>query len=236
MAGPNDQDLSVPEKLPETIVFDLDGTLIDTAPDLAAALNAALIGERLPEVSLDDVRHMVGRGARVLIERAMAAHGVTLTEPRAKDLMQHFLVHYEANIAATSRPFDGVVPQVRALADKGHRIGICTNKPVALSHKLLAELGLTSLFPVVLGADSRSYRKPDPRHLFDTIAELRGNPEDAAMVGDSETDSLTAQAAGIPCILVTFGYTEKPVGDLGATAIIDHYRDLPAALARCARA
>jgi phosphoglycolate phosphatase len=226
----------VPEKLPETIVFDLDGTLIDTAPDLAAALNAVLIGERLPEVSLDEVRHMVGRGARVLIERAMAAHGVELTERRTEDLMQHFLVHYEANIAATSRPFDGVVTQVKALADKGHRIGICTNKPVALSHKLLSELGLTSLFSVVLGADSRPYRKPDPRHLFDTIAELGGNPTDAAMVGDSETDSLTAQAAGIPCILVTFGYTEKPVTELGATAIIDHYRDLPDALARCARA
>jgi phosphoglycolate phosphatase len=179
---------------------------------------------------------MVGRGARVLIERAMAAHGVELTERRTEDLMQHFLVHYEANIAATSRPFDGVVTQVKALADKGHRIGICTNKPVALSHKLLSELGLTSLFSVVLGADSRPYRKPDPRHLFDTIAELGGNPTDAAMVGDSETDSLTAQAAGIPCILVTFGYTEKPVTELGATAIIDHYRDLPDALARCARA
>jgi phosphoglycolate phosphatase len=225
----------VPEKLPETIVFDLDGTLIDTAPDLAAALNAVLIEERLPEVSLDEVRHMVGRGARILIERAMAAHGVALTDRRAEALVQHFLVHYEANIAATSRPFDGCITQVRALADKGHRIGICTNKPVALSRKLLTELDLTSLFPVVLGADSRAYHKPDPRHLVDTVAELGGNPADAVMVGDSETDSLTARAAGIPCILVTFGYTEKPIRDLGATALIDHYRDLPAALARCAR-
>jgi len=168
----------VPEKLPQTIVFDLDGTLIDTAPDLAAALNAVLIEERLPEVSLDEVRHMVGRGARVLIERAMAAHGVTLTEPRTEDLMQHFLVHYEANIAATSRPFDGVVAQVQALAGKGHRIGICTNKPAYLANLLLAKLNLTSLFPVVLGADSRAYRKPDPRHLLGTL-ELAGGSVDA---------------------------------------------------------
>ena len=156
----------MPEKLPETIVFDLDGTLIDTAPDLASALNAVLTEERLPHVSLDEVRHMVGRGARVLIERAMAAHGVTLTERRTEELMQHFLVHYEANIAATSTPFDGMVGEVEALTAKGHRIGICTNKPEYLSHKLLAELRLAKLFPVVLGADSRPYRKPDPRHLI----------------------------------------------------------------------
>jgi phosphoglycolate phosphatase len=166
----------------------------------------------------------------------MAAHGVSLTERRTEELMQHFLVHYEANISATSRPFDGVITQVRSLTDKGHRIGICTNKPEYLSHKLLAELDLSSLFPVVLGADSRPYRKPDPRHLIDTVTDLGGDPASAVMVGDSETDSLTAQAAGIPCILVTFGYTEKPVQELGATALIDHYRDLPAALKACARA
>jgi len=226
----------VPEKLPQTIVFDLDGTLVDTAPDLAAALNAVLIHEGLPTVSLDSVRHMVGRGALVLIERALASHGITLSENRTRDLFQHFLDHYEANIATSSRPFDGVMAEVSALAARGHRIGICTNKPAYLSHKLLAELGISSLFPVLLGADSRPYRKPDPRHLVDTITDLGGRPGDAVLVGDSETDALTARAAGIPCILVSFGYTEIPVRELGATAIIDHYRDLPQALALCARA
>lgn len=226
----------MPEKLPETIIFDLDGTLIDTAPDLAAALNAVLVHEGLPVVTLDSVRHMVGRGALVLIERALASHGITLPERRTRDLFQHFLDHYEAHIAASSRPFEGVMAQVTSLAARGHRIGICTNKPAYLSHKLLAELGMTAHFPVVLGADSRPYRKPDPRHLLDTVTELGGTRTDAVLVGDSETDSLTARAAGIPCILVSFGYTEIPVRDLGATAIIDHYRDLPDALALCARA
>lgn len=223
-------------KLPETIVFDLDGTLVDTAPDLAAALNAVLTRERLPAVSLDQVRHMVGRGARVLIEKAWEAHGTALSPSRTNDLVNHFLAYYEANIAVTSRPFDQAEEQIKNLTSRGHKIGICTNKPEGLTFKLLAELGLTNLFPVVLGADSRPYRKPDPRHLTDTIAALGGNPADAVLVGDSDTDAKTAQAAGIPLILVTFGYTETPVENLGANAVIDHFNSLEQALAKCARA
>ena len=223
-------------RLPETIVFDLDGTLVDTAPDLAAALNAVLIRERLPVISLEKVRHMVGRGARVLIENAMASHGIALEPTRTSELLRHFLDYYEANIAVTSRPFDQAEMRVRDLASRGHKVGICTNKPEYLSHKLLHELGLTDLFPVVLGADSRPYRKPDPRHLTDTVTALGGDPDDAVLVGDSETDALTARAANMPVILVTFGYTEIPVSELGATAIIDHYRGLEDALARCTRA
>ncbi|MEQ1752577.1 MAG: phosphoglycolate phosphatase [Micropepsaceae bacterium] len=222
-------------RLPETIVFDLDGTLVDTAPDLAAALNAVLIRERLPVVSLEKVRHMVGRGARVLIENAMTSHGIALEPARTSELVRHFLDYYEANIAVTSRPFDQAEMRVRDLARRGHKIGICTNKPEYLSHKLLHELGLRDLFPVVLGADSRPYRKPDPRHLTDTVQALGGNPDDAVLVGDSETDALTGQAANIPVILVSFGYTEIPVSELGATVVIDHYRGLEDALARCAR-
>lgn len=223
-------------KLPETIVFDLDGTLVDTAPDLAAALNAVLTRERLPTVSLDQVRHMVGRGARVLIEKAWEANGTALSPSRTNDLVKHFLAYYEANIAVTSRPFDQAEVQIKSLTNRGHKIGICTNKPEGLTFKLLAELGLTSLFAVVLGADSRPYRKPDPRHLTDTIAALGGNPADAVLVGDSDTDAKTAQAAGIPLILVTFGYTETPVESLGADAVIDHFNSLEQALAKCARA
>jgi phosphoglycolate phosphatase len=217
---------------PETVVFDLDGTLVDTAPDLSAALNAVLVEQGRPRVPLDDVRHMVGRGARVLIERAMHATGTPSDAAAIDDFVAHFLRHYEANIAVTSRPFDGAEAVVRRLAARGHKLGVCTNKPVGLARKLLEELKLLDVFPVVLGADSRAYRKPDPRHLFDTISELGGRPDSAVLIGDSETDVLTAKAANVPVIVVSFGYTEIPVRDLGADLVIDHYRTLEDALSQ----
>lgn len=217
--------------LPETIVFDLDGTLVDTAPDLTAALNAVMAREGRPLVPLDDVRHMVGRGARYLIERAMERTGAPVTAEAVRDLIDHFLVHYDANIAVTSRPFEGVETSLARLKAKGHRLGVCTNKPEALSLKLLRELKMLDLFPVVLGADSRAYRKPDPRHLTDVIAGLGGRADSAVLIGDSETDVKTARAAQVPVVVVSFGYTEIPVHELGADRVIDHYDALEAALA-----
>jgi phosphoglycolate phosphatase len=216
---------------PETVVFDLDGTLVDTAPDLAAALNAVLAREGRPIVPLDDVRHMVGRGARVLIERAMAASGSPADPNAVRDLIEHFLEHYEANIALASKPFERAESVAQRLALRGHKLGICTNKPEALSLKLLRELKLNSLFPIVLGADSKPYRKPDPRHLLDTIAALGGRRESAVMIGDSDTDVKTARAANVPVVVVSFGYTEIPVHELGADAVIDHFDALEQALA-----
>ncbi|MFN9162048.1 MAG: phosphoglycolate phosphatase [Alphaproteobacteria bacterium] len=221
---------------PDTIVFDLDGTLVDTAPDLTAALNAVLIRERLPPVPLERVRQMVGRGARVLIERALAWHRIPLDPTRTSELLQHFLTYSEAKIAVTSRPLECMETCVRSLSAHGHRIGICTNKPEHLSRKLIAELGLADLFPVILGADSRPWRKPDPRHLTDTIEALGGEASNAVLVGDSDTDARTARAAGVPVVLVSFGYTETPAGELDADAVVDHFRDLEAALVRLARA
>jgi phosphoglycolate phosphatase len=226
--------LSVP--FPETVVFDLDGTLVDTAPDLTAALNAVLAREGRPLVPLDDVRHMVGRGARVLIERAMAASGAAARPDEISALVAHFIKHYDANIAVTSRAFDGAEALARRLAARGHKLGICTNKPEALSLKLIGELGLSDLFPVILGADSRPYRKPDPRHLFDTISALGGRKESAVLVGDSETDVATARAANVPVIVVSFGYTETPPRELGADLVIDHFDALEQALQTVARA
>jgi phosphoglycolate phosphatase len=217
---------------PETIIFDLDGTLVDTAPDLTAALNAVMRREGRREVPLDDVRHMVGRGARYLIERAMEATGAPADDRAITDLVQHFIAHYDANIAVTSRPFERAEEVVRRLSDRGHRLGICTNKPEALTFKLINELRLRALFPAILGADSRPYRKPDPRHLLDTIAALGGNPANAVLVGDSETDVKTARAANVPVVMVSFGYTEIPPHDLGADAVIDHFDALEQALKR----
>lgn len=222
--------------LPETIVFDLDGTLVDTAPDLAAALNAVLVREGRKPVPLDDVRHMVGRGARYLIERAMAASGAPAAPEAVTDFVRHFIAHYDANIATTSRPFASAVSVARELTRRGHKLGICTNKPEALSLKLLGELQLRDLFPVVLGADSRPYNKPDPRHLFDVIEGLGGRPQSAVLIGDSETDVKTARAASVPVVLVSFGYTEVPVHQLGADFVIDHFDALEAALVQVFRA
>jgi len=215
---------------PETIIFDLDGTLVDTAPDLTAALNAVMRSEGRPEVPLDDVRHMVGRGARYLIERAMQATGGPADDHAITDFVQHFIAHYEANIALASRPFERAEEVVRRLSDRGHRLGICTNKPEGLTFKLMNELRLRALFPAILGADSRPYRKPDPRHLLDTIVALGGSPANAVLVGDSETDVKTARAANVPVVVVSFGYTEIPPHDLGADAVIDHFDALEQAL------
>lgn len=217
--------------LPETIVFDLDGTLVDTAPDLTAALNAVLAREGRGQVPLDDVRHMVGRGARYLIERAMEASGPPATPEAVGAMVRHFLDHYDANIAVTSRPFDGVEAVLGRLKAKGHRLGVCTNKPEALSLKLLRELNMLDLFPVVLGADSQTYRKPDPRHLTDVIEGLGGRRDGAVLIGDSETDVKTARAAQVPVVVVSFGYTEIPVHELGADRVIDHFDALETALA-----
>lgn len=221
---------------PETIVFDLDGTLVDTAPDLTGALNAVMRATGRSEVPLDDVRHMVGRGARYLIERAMEATGEPASADAITDLMKHFLVHYDANIAVQSRPFEHAEMVVNRFAGQGHKLGICTNKPEALSLKLMNELKLRALFPVILGADSRPYRKPDPRHLLDTISALGGNPASAVLVGDSETDVKTARAANVPVVVVSFGYTEIPPRDLGADAVIDHFDALEQALNSLVRA
>ena len=222
--------------LPETVVFDLDGTLVDTAPDLTAALNAVLGREGRPPIPIAEVRHLVGRGARVLIERAMAGSGAPAAPSEIDDMVRHFLEHYDANIAVASRPFERAEQIVRRLASRGHRIGVCTNKPEALSLKLLDQLKLRDLFPIVLGADSRPYRKPDPRHLLDTISALGGDRADAVLVGDSETDVATARAANVPVIVVSFGYTETPVHQLGADIVIDHFDALEQALDAIARA
>jgi phosphoglycolate phosphatase len=222
------------QNLPNTVVFDLDGTLVDTSPDLTAALNAVLTGAGRRELPETTVRHLVGRGARVLVERGMSETGEPAEGADVTRLVQEFVDHYSANIAAGSQPFPGAEKAVRRLAAANCRLGICTNKPEALSFKLMGALELRRFFPVILGGDSRPYRKPDPRHLLDTIAKLGGDPKSAVMIGDSEVDVKTARAAGVPVVVVGFGYTEIPVRELGADAVIDHFDALETALARFA--
>jgi phosphoglycolate phosphatase len=229
-----DSSAHVPTDLPRTVVFDLDGTLVDTSPDLTAALNSVLTGAGRRPLPETEVRHLVGRGARVLIERGMEATGGPADEAIVLKLFDDFLDHYGANIAAGSQPFPGAEDAVRRLIASDHKLGICTNKPEALSFKLMDALNLRRYFPVILGADSQPYRKPDPRHLLDTVAKLGGDPRNAVMIGDSETDMKTARAANIPVILVSFGYTEIPVRQLGGDVVIDHFDALDAAIAKLA--
>lgn len=207
----------------DTIIFDLDGTLVDTAGDLTASLNHALGVLGRPAVPPESVRAMVGHGARKLLERGLAATGA-MTAELVEEGVAPFLAHYAANIAVHSRPFDGVERALDQLEAQGYRLGICTNKPAHLAESLVAELGWTRRFHALLGADSRPYRKPDPRHLTDTLSETGGRA--ALFVGDSRTDADTAIAAGVPLILVSFGYSTEPVEDLGALHVIGHYDDL----------
>lgn len=211
----------------ELIVFDLDGTLVDTAPDLVASLNHVLDGLGRPPMALEAVRAEVGRGARHLLGLGLAASGER-SDALVEAGIGPFLAHYGANIARHSRPFPGAQAALDHLLAAGRRLAICTNKPEALARDLLQALGWDGRFAALLGADSRPWRKPDPRHLFDTIAAAGGGH--ALFVGDSRTDSETAQAAGIPLILVRFGYSAEPVDTLGADALIDSFDALPAAI------
>ncbi len=215
-----------------TIAFDLDGTLVDTAPDLVGTLNVLLNDEGLPAMALQDARRFIGRGARWLIERGFQAAGAPLEATRLDLLFQRFLVHYRAHIADESRPFPGCEAALEALRAEGARLAVCTNKLTGLSVALLEQLGLAPRFDAIVGADAAPAIKPDPRHLHAAIEAAGGAMDRAVLVGDAATDAGAAKAARAGLILVTFGYTETPVTELGADILIDHFDELPAACAR----
>jgi len=224
--------LTLSKTLPDgaTIVFDLDGTLVDTAPDLLLTLNTVLGEEGREWIDAPHVRALVGRGARVMIEEGLRLTGEPGAAAYIDDLLDRFLALYEKNIDHLSRPFEGVIEALDDLAAAGARLGVCTNKREHLSVDLLTKLDLIKHFPVVLGVDSLAVHKPDPAHLTQTIAQLGGDETHAIMVGDSITDVKTAKAAGIPVIVVDFGYTEIPPPELGGDVLVSHYRDIPGAI------
>jgi phosphoglycolate phosphatase len=215
--------------LPATVVFDLDGTLVDTAPDLCAALNHALGVLGRPGVPADDVRHMVGHGARKLLERGLAATG-EVSPALVEAGVPSFLEYYAANIAVGSRPYPGVEAALDVLAAAGSKLAICTNKPAALSAALITALNWDGRFAANLGFDSVPAAKPDPGHLFATIAAAGGDAGSTIFVGDSITDTTTARAAGVPVVAVSFGFSDRPVAELGADLVIDDYAALVPAL------
>lgn len=209
-----------------TIIFDLDGTLADSARDLVATLNVVLALDGVPPAPLEKARDLIGAGARPLIERGFALQGRKLDERRLDELYAIYLDHYHANLANETVLFDGVLPALDRFARDGWRLGVCTNKIAAHAATLLRALGVHDRFAAISGKDSFAFFKPDPRHLLATIAEAGGDPSRAVMVGDSRTDIDTARAAGTPVVAVSFGYTQIPVKDLAPDAVIDHFDEL----------
>jgi phosphoglycolate phosphatase len=210
------------------VIFDLDGTLVDTAPDLINALNFVLDREGLPPVPLHSARNMIGAGSRKLIERGLELEGRSATPADVDRLTADFIEHYAAHIADESRPFPGLESALDDLATRGYRFAVCTNKLEWLSKLLLDRLGLASRFSAICGADTFGVSKPDPAILRQTIARAGGQLSAAIMVGDAGPDIGVARRAGIPVIGVEFGYTEVPIADLKPDRVIAHMGELPA--------
>ncbi len=219
--------------LAPALIFDLDGTLVDTAPDLLGATNAVLAAEGRVPIDPASLRHMVGFGAASLITQAMAATGPAVAAGDLPALVAIFIAHYRAHIADFSRPFPGVEETLKELKAGGARLGILTNKPAELTGLLLDRLGMSGLFAAVYGAGRKSYTKPDPRIFHDVVADLhaeKAGASPAVMIGDSITDLTTARAAGAPCILMSYGYTPVPARDLGGDLVLDEFAQLSTAL------
>jgi phosphoglycolate phosphatase len=211
-----------------TIVFDLDGTLVDTAPDLINTLNVVLAREGLPQVPYDTARALIGGGAKLMIEGGLKARSRECSPAAVDALYAEFVDHYAAHIADRSRPFPGLERALDRL--EGCRFAVCTNKLEWLSIRLLNALGLTARFAAICGQDTFKVMKPDPEILRGTILRAGGSVDCSVMVGDAAPDVKVARATGVPVIGVTFGYTDIPVAQLGPDRVIDHFDDLPAAV------
>ena len=218
----------------DAVIFDLDGTLIETAPDLCGALNHTLAQAGRDGVAVDEVRHMIGDGARVMLRLGLEATGQSPSDAEIEQWFDVLLDYYWDHVADGSYPFPGVLAALEELRLAGVKLAVCTNKPHRLSNRLFEQLKMAPLFDAVLGGDSLAVRKPDARHILGTL-EAIGVPADrAVMIGDSANDLNAARNAGLPVVLVTFGYTTTPVQELGADVLIDHFDQLLPALSSLA--
>ena len=214
-------------------IFDLDGTLAHTAPDLVGAANDLMATEGLPPINVAIAEKTAGFGAKALIRAAFDNAKESYDEARVDALFHPFLDRYAERIADESHLYDGAEAVLDDLARDGWLLGICTNKPEGLAVELMTRLGALERFGALLGADTLPVRKPDPTHLFETISRIGGDPAAAVMIGDTDTDLKTARNAEIPCILTSFGYSHIPVARLKPDAIVDRFDQIPAALERC---
>lgn len=208
------------------IVFDLDGTLLDTHADLIVSLNQTIAALKLPPVSYDDVTHLVGSGAQVMIERACKLHGYVLTSEELPALLQRFITHYSEAMPGATQPYPGLISALTMLKSKGYKLAVCTNKMESLARTLLDRLDLTHYFEAITGGDTFAVRKPHAEHLIGTVERAGGDIAHTVMIGDSVNDILVARNAGVPSIAVPFGYSDVGIETLGPTRIIYHYDEL----------
>lgn len=209
-------------------VFDLDGTLANTAPDLISALNRVLQDQNLPAADYEDARAFVGHGARVLIERAHRAQGIELSDRAATELTERYVDYYKGSIAVETRLFPNALNAMQALFSDGWTLAVCTNKRESLARQLLEAIKIDHHFAAICGGDTFDYRKPDGRHILSTIAMAGADPDSAVMIGDAEPDVLAAKDAKIPVIAVDFGYGADAVAALSPDALISDFAELPA--------
>lgn len=217
-----------------TIAFDLDGTLVDTAPDLLGALNVVLVEEGLPPAPLSAVRLLVGHGIRGMLSKAYALNGLTIDAAQLDTLQPRCVAVYASRIAQESLPFPGCLDALADLRARGAALAVCTNKAEGLARVLLDELDMTDGFDAIVGGDTLPVQKPDPAPLIEAIRQVGGDPKRSIMVGDASPDVGAAKAAGAPCILLTFGYNDRPAAELGGDVLIDHYDQLAGAVDRIA--
>lgn len=217
--------------LPPIAVFDLDGTLAETAGDLIGTLNVILRREGLEALTLEEGRDMIGAGAKALIQRGFTVAGEPLSTERLEALFGDFIAHYGDHLCDHSHLFPGVTEALDALSARGFRLAVCTNKYEGQAVRLLEILGVADRFAAICGRETFPYFKPDPRHITLTVERAGGDPARAVMVGDSRADIDAAKAAGIPVIAVPFGYTDQPVTELGPDRVIAHFDELGAAVA-----
>jgi phosphoglycolate phosphatase len=211
-------------------VFDLDGTLAETAGDLIGTLNVLLRREQLPTLQLEEARDLIGAGARALIQRGFSAAGQPLSAARLEHLFGDFLEHYGEHLCDHTYLYEGLLPALDKLAESGFILAVCTNKHEAHAVALLDKLAIAGRFAAICGRATFPFFKPDPRHITLTIERAKGDPSRAVMVGDSRADVDAAKAAGIPVIGVTFGYTDTPIEQLDPDRVISHFDDLVSAV------
>ena len=216
----------------DALAFDLDGTLIDSAPDIAIAVNRLMADLGRPELDLPLIRRMIGDGAGTLVERTLTAASVPHRAEELDSYLKRFLAHYEADPIRLTRPYAGVPETLAALRAAGYRCAVCTNKPQRATVMILEALGLAAYFGAILGADAVTNRKPHPDHLAAALTAIGATPGQAVMIGDSANDVAPARALAMPSIVMGYGYGRTPLSDLGADLILDDFKELPEALGR----
>ncbi|MBB4171913.1 MULTISPECIES: HAD family hydrolase [unclassified Rhizobium] len=215
---------------PALVVFDLDGTLLDTHSDLVESINHTIAELGMAPVSYDDLTHLVGHGAKVMIERACNLRGHGLQPEQLPALLDRFITYYANNMPGRTVPYPGLVDAMDQLKSAGCKLAVCTNKLEGLACSLIEKLELTHYFDAITGGDTFTVRKPDAQHLLGTIERAGGDAGNTVMIGDSANDILVARNAGVPSIAVPFGYSDVPVETLGPTRVIAHFKELTPAL------